>query len=75
MTLHHNVKVTYSKSIQDILRRKQHHQLLNCESYFWKHNTWLIFCSDNATTISEASCRTFHYEKFLVETNPHYLAW
>jgi len=34
------------------------------------------------TTISEASCRTSHYEKFIlktylaeVETNPHYLAW
>jgi len=25
------------------------------------------FYSDNATTISEASCRTFQYEKFLVK--------
>jgi len=26
-----------------------------------------MFCSDNATTISEASCRAFHYEKFFVK--------
>jgi len=46
---------------------KQHHQLLNCKKAILKYNAWLIFCSDKATTISEASCRAFHYEKFLVK--------
>jgi len=31
MILHRNVKVTYSKSIVDFLRSKQHRQLFNSE--------------------------------------------
>jgi len=42
--------------------------MVNCSILKWllsKYNTWLIFYSDIVTTISEASCRAFQYEKFL----------
>jgi len=80
LPLHRNVKVNYSKSIYDFLRSKQlwrYRQLL--KRLFSKYDAWLIFCSDNAATIFEASCRAFQYEKFLiknivsVETNPRFL--
>jgi len=44
--------------------------IVNCsilKRLFSKYNAWLTFCSDNATTISEASCCPFHYEKFLIK--------
>ena len=44
--------------------------IVNCsilKKLFSKYNTWLIFFSDNATTISEDSCYAFHYEKFLAK--------
>ena len=57
--------------------------IVNCsilKTLFSKYNAWLLFCPDNATTISEAmlsllsmkiSCKNIAS----VEMNPHYLVW
>ena len=45
---------------------KQHHQLLNSEKVIFEIQRLSDILSDNATTISEASCHAFQYEKFLV---------
>jgi len=44
--------------------------IVNCSILKWllsKCDAWLIFCSDNATTIFEASWRAFQYEKLLIK--------
>jgi len=44
--------------------------IVNClilKRLFSKYDAWLIFCSDNMATISEASCRAYQYEKLLIK--------
>jgi len=69
MILHHNVKVNYSKSIYCSTFYAANKMVICSilKGLFSKYNAWLIFCSDNATTISEASSHSFQYEKFLVK--------
>jgi len=42
-------------------------QMLNSKKAIYEIQRLTDICSYNATAISEASCRTFHYEKFLLE--------
>ena len=70
ITLYRNVKVNYSKSIWDFVRSKNVVNCLILKRLFLKYDAWLIFCSDNAATISEA------YKNIVsVETNSRYLEW
>jgi len=39
---------------------------------FSKYDAWLIFYSDNAATVFEASCHAFHNEKLLIKI---YFQW
>jgi len=66
MILHHNVKVTYLKSI-DFLRRKECHQLLKSKKAFLEIQRLTDILFTYGTTISETSCHAFDYEKFLIK--------
>jgi len=65
MILYHNVKWLNRNQYRTFCAENN---IVNCsiiKKLLSKYNAWLMFCSDNATTISEASCGAFYYEKFV----------